>query len=136
MREIKFRVYDLKAKKFISDISNLWINPSFSAMMEWRSELDGNTVFELNESLIFQQYVGVVDKNGVEIYEGDIVSNRYIPEGFTVELVNFFDEEYGFISGFKLGGSPGLEDFRLFNSEHPVLNEEVIGNIFEGIKHA
>lgn len=73
MREIKFRVYDTVNKCFISDTSNFWINPTFSHMMEWHSDLDGNIAFELNDSLVFQQFTGLTDRNGQEIYEGDII---------------------------------------------------------------
>lgn len=129
MRKLKFRVYDTIRKMFVTEhrTDNRLISIS----------IDGTINYEYgtwnSDHLVIQQYTGINDKNGKEIYEGDIVSNRYIPEGFTVERVNFFDEEYGFISGFKLGGSPGKDDFRLFNNEDPALNEKVVGNIFEGI---
>jgi len=158
MREIKFRVYDKVNERFISDVSNLWINPSFTAMVVGHS-MGGLMTFDLNDSLIFQQYTGLKDKNGVEIYEGDLLTHRSFT---TIYLVDFNNENYGYVMGwnlleygyFKDGIFSECEKVEYSNSntvnypvseyyygQCPTNNEidgldpyyEVVGNIFEGV---
>lgn len=67
------------------------------------------------EQLIWQQFTGFYDKNGQEIYEGDILQNLN-GDFFTVEF-NQHRELFGFgdVNGFYLPDDCG----------------EVVGNIFE-----
>jgi len=138
MREIKFRVYDTVNKCFISDMSNFWINPSFTAMMEWRPEFDGQMTFDLNDSLIFQQYTGLKDKNGMKIYEGDIL--EFIDPN---NLVRKATVEYA-APKFKAMTEPKdcvLRSMPIYNimgmdpsdATYPWKKIEVIENIFEGV---
>lgn len=117
MREIKFRVWDISKKEFIKDASDFWVNPfNFKTFMEWRPDYDGKMVFEPEENLfIFQQYTGLRDKNGKEIYEGDLLSRGKEYNDVSVE----------FRSGcFWLGLLPLYQEVRFL---------KVVGNIFNGL---
>jgi len=67
MREIKFRAWDKKRNKFVSDFN---LSPKGNILCE-HSNLGYKGVFEVDLELM--QYTGLKDKNGKEIYEGDIV---------------------------------------------------------------
>lgn len=71
------------------------------------------------------QYIGHVDINGVDIYEGDIVKNSYREKIFIVE----WDNEIGGFTQVK-----GEESYSFFmdyvKDKSPKYNLEIIGNIY------
>ena len=151
-REIKFRAYHKKRKEMF-EIASVDFEEKKAALSNGTIKLL-NVDFKQFELL---QYTGLKDKNGKEIYEGDILlsSNE---NGIFLQLIGFGndDREYsGILNGFKIIDGRLLEndDYEIdeckeFTQElikaHniPILQPEntiidgwwVIGNIYENKK--
>jgi len=71
MREIKFRVWDLKSKKMNTE----------SVCFQLSLGLNGTIKPAISENILMQ-FTGLTDKNGVEIYEGDVDNKGRVCEYF------------------------------------------------------
>lgn len=82
MREIKFRCWNKQQEKMFSWEELLIAKSEF--VFEW---INANKEFKFN---ISEQFTGLHDKNGKEIYEGDIVHGSYgIPPRGVTSVVEY-----------------------------------------------
>jgi len=109
MREIKFRAWDIENKEMFYDAQDAYDNQGDVPASSFGSLL-------VDEDYILMQYTGLKDKNGKEIYEGDIVT--YASD--LPEQIIFKD------AAFRWGGE---SDYVVKTREPNVL--QVIGNIYE-----
>ena len=75
-REIKFRIWDIENKEMLK-VQELDFEPTFYGGRIAIRPDQYNDYFD-TEDMILMQYTGLNDKNGKEIYEGDIVGDNKI----------------------------------------------------------
>lgn len=107
MRDIKFRFWDANEEVMINpaSITDLYL---------------GNPKHLILETDIPMQYTGLTDKNGVEIYEGDLLDAKVMPVQEVMYLNGCFD----------VRSVPDNDDWTHLKDWLAELDAVVIGNIY------
>lgn len=133
MREIKFRAWDKKEKRMYSCIDKVeWLISgevirAFSVIHEEKTHGMMNG-YNGEENFILLQYTGLKDKNGTEIFEGDIlrIKETYIGDTFIKEYNGYIYFENG---SFNVTGEASFDTLAVNNSYW-----EIIGTIYENLE--
>lgn len=125
MRTLKFRAWCFTDKKFYDRVCVGNTSTDDPCSIVWVSDERGWVNFDKLDG-VFQQFTGVKDSKGVEIYEGDLIKFLHDPNSFEVKFENS-PSGSSFILVSKNSEDLGYS-LTTDSSEY-----KVVGNIFENI---
>lgn len=153
MRDIKFRAWDKTQNKMIFNFLQegaksfgqyriaLSFNGQIFAFTDWEvanyEEDEMHNTSQYINRFELMQYTGLKDKNGKDIYEGDIVKMHYFFENFDNYTLGAYEDEEEIIGIVKIDELSTYTDcpdnrYDWINYlQEPSEELEVIGNIYE-----
>jgi len=120
-REIKFRAWDTAHKSWY------FYGEELNSLAPEIMELNKETQFSWKD-IVLQQFTGLKDKNGKEIYEGDILRQLYMGNWIIAPMIwNEAKAQFGMDAVVEDDGIPSHIEIVIPKEQAP----EIIGNIYE-----
>ena len=130
MREYKFRVWDTENKEMLKVQELDFEDTFYGGRLSIRTD-QYNDYFDI-EDMILMQYTGLKDKNGKEIYEGDIIFDSFYERKAKVVFLE---------GAFWLDYIDDFKEYKTIHKRYQLLANydnksvlEVIGNIYDNKK--
>ena len=128
MHNLKFRAWDIANKEMLKvDIIDFFLE-------QIRILQKDASCFSMKfKNVEIMQSTGFHDKNGVEIFEGDIINSGYLFKGSPFEEEDEYEEEKGVVEFFNCGFNIEFKNHTNLFIDIILSCEdlEVIGNIYE-----
>lgn len=128
MREIEFRAWDKTSNEFVQ-LTNLFVNLGSGIIFEnYRDGFEGVDNLKSLSKFEIMQFTGLIDKNGVKVFDGDILECYCYEEVIQIS----WDESgarwrFDKIDRFDHGYGIGTSDF----TRGIAIDSKVIGNIYQ-----
>ena len=131
----KFRAWNKQYKEMREVVAIDFYHETYSWILDDYREMEQSWEDDNIEDVILMQYTGSNDKNGVEIYEGDVVNVTQYFGGHSfgqLPHVVKVSKYSNVLILYALSKQNYVEEYTLYFSE--IKDYEVIGNIYENLE--